>query len=84
MLIHAFIIEAGSCLTVGITKKDSDSGHLHNKCAYGYNKRMPYAVFFIALAILVFIGGALFGWVGVLIGAVLAFIVALGSAFLFH
>jgi hypothetical protein len=45
---------------------------------------MPYAVFFIALAILAFIGGALFGWIGVLIGVVLAFIVALGSAFLFH
>lgn len=45
---------------------------------------MPYAIFFIALAIFAFIGGAIFGWVGVLIGAVLAFIVALGSAFLFH
>ena len=54
------------------------------KCAYGYNKRMPYVVFFIALAIFAFVGGALFGWVGVLIGAVLAFIAALGSAFLFH
>ncbi len=45
---------------------------------------MPYVVFFIALAIFAFIGGALFGWVGVLIGAVLAFIAGLGSAFLFH
>lgn len=78
------MIEACFCLTVGITKKDYMSGHLHNKYAYGYNKHMPYAVFFIALAILAFIGGALFGWVGVLIGAILAFIVALGSAFLFH
>lgn len=43
---------------------------------------MPYAVFFIALAILCFIGGAIFGWVGVLIGAIVAFILALGSAFL--
>lgn len=43
---------------------------------------MPYVVFFIALAILVFIGGAIFGWIGVLVGAVLAFLIALGSAFL--
>jgi len=43
---------------------------------------MPYVVFFIALAIFVFIGGAIFGPIGVGIGAVAAFIVALGSAFL--
>lgn len=45
---------------------------------------MPYVVFFISLAILAFIGGAIFGWFGVLLGAVIAFILALGSAFLFH
>ena len=78
------MIEVVFCLTVGITKKDLLTGHLHAKVAYGYNWSMPYAVFFIALAIFAFFGGVIFGWIGVLIGAVLAFIVALGSAFLFH
>ena len=78
------MVEGISELKVGITKKDQATGHLHAYVAYGYNWSMPYAVFFIALAIFAFIGGAIFGWIGVLIGAVLAFIVALGSAFLFH
>ncbi|KND49808.1 MAG: hypothetical protein AB203_01825 [Parcubacteria bacterium C7867-008] len=45
---------------------------------------MPYAVFFISLAILVFLGGAILGPIGVALGAVIAFLLALGSAFLFH
>lgn len=43
---------------------------------------MPYVVFFISLAILTFVGGAILGPIGVGLGAIVAFILALGSGFL--
>lgn len=43
---------------------------------------MYYALFFVLLAIFVFIGGAFLGPLGVFIGCVAAFIVTLGLAVL--
>ena len=43
---------------------------------------MYYVLFFILLIIFVLLGGAILGSVGVLIGAILAFMVTLGLAVL--
>ncbi len=45
-------------------------------------KSMYYVLFFILLIIFVLIGGAFFGTIGVVIGAIAAFMVTLGLAVL--
>ena len=58
-------------------------GHLRWFIFYGYiHSSMYYALFFILLIIGVTFGGIFFGTAGILLGAILAFMVTLGLAVL--